>query len=53
MELDVVTPRTPGNYPAIVFLTGLSGLAPSVFQEKVIDAVAEQGYVWMTVNMKL
>jgi len=32
MELDVVTPRTPGHYPVMLFLTGLSGLAPSVFQ---------------------
>ena len=36
MELDVVTPRTPGHYPVMLFLTGLSGLAPSIFQEHLI-----------------
>lgn len=23
MELDVTSPRTPGNYPAVLYLTGL------------------------------
>lgn len=32
MELDVVTPRSPGPYPVIVYMTGLSGIAPAVFQ---------------------
>ena len=32
MELDVVTPRTPGSYPPILFVTGIAGLTPSVFQ---------------------
>ena len=50
MELDVVTPRTPGHYPVMLFLTGLSGLAPSIFQEHLIESVAEEGYVWMTVH---
>ena len=42
MELDVVTPRSPTQYPVIVFLTGLSGLAPSAFQKGLIKSVAEQ-----------
>ena len=32
MQLDVVTPRSPGSYPVILYLTGLSGIAPEVFQ---------------------
>ena len=32
MELDVVTPRTPGSYPPMLFVTGIEGLTPSVFQ---------------------
>ena len=50
MELDVVTPRTPGSYPPMLFVTGIEGLTPSVFQEKLIESVAEQGYIWMTVR---
>lgn len=50
MELSVVTPRTPGEYPVILFMTGLEGVIPAVFQEKLIESVAEQGFIWMTVR---
>lgn len=40
MELDVVAPRTPSKYPAVLFLTGMAGLTPSVCQEKLIESVA-------------
>lgn len=50
MELDVVTPRTPASYPTILYMTGLSGLLPSFFQSNLIDSVAEQGYIYMTVS---
>lgn len=53
MELDVVTPRTPNSYPAVLFLTGMAGLTPSVCQQKLIESVAERGYVWMTVNLTI
>ena len=36
MELSVVTPRTPGSYPVMLFMTGLEGVIPSVFYEKLI-----------------
>lgn len=50
MELDVTVPRTPNNYPVILYLTGLSGVLPSFFQSNLIDSVAEQGYAWLTVT---
>lgn len=28
IEMDIVMPIAKGNYPAILFLTGLSGIAP-------------------------
>jgi hypothetical protein len=40
MELDVVTPRSPNSYPAILYLTGLAGLTPSYFQQALIDSIA-------------
>jgi hypothetical protein len=40
MEMDVVTPRTPNSYPAILYLTGLAGLTPSYFQQALIDSIA-------------
>jgi hypothetical protein len=49
MELDVVAPRYAQSYPAILYLTGLSGLLPSMFQASLIDSIAEQGYVYITV----
>ena len=49
MQLDVVAPRLPDTYPVILFVTGLSGVAPSYFQSNLIDSVAEQGYAFMTV----
>jgi hypothetical protein len=49
MELDVTVPRSPASYPAILYLTGLSGVVPSLFQSNLIDSVAEQGYAWLTV----
>jgi hypothetical protein len=49
MELDVVSPRTPNSYPAILYLTELAGLTPSYFQQAFIDSVAEKGFVFMTV----
>lgn len=49
MELDVVAPRSPQKYPAILYVTGLSGLLPSYFQSTLIDGVAEEGFVFMTV----
>jgi hypothetical protein len=51
MELDVVTPRSPQQYPAILYMTSLSGLIPSYFQSELIDSVAEQGYVYITVQL--
>lgn len=50
MELDVVAPRSPQHYPAILYLTGLAGLLPSYFQSTLIDSVAEEGYVFITVT---
>ena len=50
MQLDVTTPRTPGHYAPVLFVTGIAGLTPSMFQQKLIDSVAEQGYIWMTVH---
>ena len=32
MELNVITPRSSGEYPVILFMTGLAGLLPAVFQ---------------------
>ena len=40
MELDVVAPRSPQKYPAILYMTGLSGLLPSYFQSTLIDGIA-------------
>lgn len=40
MEMDVVAPRTPNSYPAILYLTGLAGLTPSYFQQALIDSIA-------------
>lgn len=40
MELDVVAPRSPQKYPAILYMTGLAGLLPSYFQSTLIDGVA-------------
>jgi hypothetical protein len=51
MELDVVAPRSPQKYPAILYVTGLSGLLPSYFQSTLIDGIAEEGFVFMTVNI--
>jgi hypothetical protein len=51
MELDVVAPRSPQKYPAILYVTGLSGLLPSYFQSTLIDGIAEEGFVFMTVNV--
>ena len=53
MELDVVTPKKLGSYPAIVYLTGLDGIAPSFFQQLFIDQIAANGYVFMTVIFHL
>ena len=53
MELDIVTPRVANNYPVMIFLTGLSGLAPSFFQEEVIESIAREGFVWITVFLKV
>lgn len=50
MELDIVAPRSAQHYPAILYMTGLAGLLPSYFQSTLIDAVAEQGYVFITVT---
>lgn len=33
-------PTKKGNYPAILFLTGLSGLAPEFMQTDFTDSVA-------------
>lgn len=41
MELDVIAPRSPNSYPAILYLTGLSGLLPSKFQASLLDSIAE------------
>lgn len=51
MELDIVAPRSAQHYPAILYMTGLAGLLPSYFQSTLIDAVAEQGYVFITVTI--
>ena len=51
MELDVVMPRRPNSYPVILFMTGLSGIAPSASQERLIESVAEEGFIWMTVPL--
>ena len=40
MQLDVTAPRLPDNYPVILFVTGLSGVAPSFFQSNLIDSIA-------------
>lgn len=40
MEMDVVMPTVHGNYPAILFLTGLSGLAPEFMQTDFTSMVA-------------
>ena len=41
MEMDVVMPTAKGTYPAILFLTGLSGLAPEFMQTDFIESVAK------------
>lgn len=53
MELDVSVPKAPGSYPTILFVTGLSGIAPAFMQSQLVDSVAEQGYAWMTVLISL
>jgi hypothetical protein len=53
MELDVVSPKAPGYYPAIMFVSGLSSLIPSPFYSDLIDGVASSGFVWMTVILCL
>jgi predicted alpha/beta-fold hydrolase len=50
MELDVVAPRSPNSYPAILYLTGLSGLLPSKFQASLLDSIAEEGFIVLTVD---
>lgn len=47
--MDVVAPTTKGSYPAILFLTGLSGLAPEFMQTEFTEGVASQGFIFMTV----
>ena len=53
MELDIVAPKSPGSYPAILYVTGLEGIAPSFFQQLFIDQIASNGYVYMTVIFHL
>jgi hypothetical protein len=49
--MDIVAPTPKGSYPAILFLTGLSGLAPEFMQTEFIEGVASQGFVFMTVRI--
>ena len=49
MELDVTTPRTMGDYPVVLYLTGVEGLAPASYQAELINATAKEGVVWLTV----
>ena len=37
MELDVTTPKVPGAYPVMLFLTGVEGLAPSSMQSELFN----------------
>jgi predicted alpha/beta-fold hydrolase len=53
MSLDIVMPRSASTYTPIIYLTGLSGLLPSTFQEKLIDSVAEENFIWITVTMRI
>lgn len=39
MELDVAVPKAPGSYPVILFLTGLSGLAPAYMESELVNSV--------------
>ena len=51
MQLDVVVPSEKGNYPTIVFITGVAGMTPAVFQQQLIDSVASKDYAWITVRL--
>jgi hypothetical protein len=50
MEMDIVLPSVKGSYPAVLFLTGLSGLTPEFMQSDFTESVATQGFVIMTVS---
>jgi hypothetical protein len=50
MEMDIVLPIVKGSYPAVLFLTGLSGLTPEFMQSDFTESVATQGFVIMTVS---
>ena len=51
MELDVTAPRAAGNYPAILYLTGLEGVAPNWFQAALINQTVQRGHIWLTVKV--
>ena len=50
MELDVTTPKSPNEYPVIIYMTGLSGLTPSFTQSTLIDSLSETGIIHITVS---
>lgn len=49
-RLDIYSPTTPGSYPLLIFLSGLSGFIPATFYATLLTTVAEQNVITIGVS---